>query len=299
MKKAINVLIFIVILLLVILYQNNITTFIMRTFIYPQTVNIPTSTAYHKENKSFFLSITNDFIIKKESQIPDVIYTVLDSGWNNFSFYCDYNYSSCIDDFKKYFDNSFLLSSINVSIHPYNTYRNIQLQISNYNKLTLNINRLYTPDEITYLDNKVDTIYNEVTNSSMSVREKILSIHDYIANHTYYDQNYTKVMGNSNNAYGALAEGKAICSGYADAMQLFLIKMNVPNYKLTSNDHIWNYVYLDNAWYHLDVSWDDPVTSSGKDKLIHSYFIIDDATLKSYHDGEHDYNNLFVIKNNI
>lgn len=298
MKKFINGMILIVILLLVVLYQNDITSFIMRTYIYPQKVVITESPSYQKENKDFFINTTDDFIIKDEKQILEVLYTILNNGWNSFTFYCDYGYDTCIDDFKEYFNNSFLLSSINVSVHPYNSYRSIQLQVAKYNKLTLNVSKLYSADKIAYINNKVNTIYNEVTNDKMTTREKILAIHDYLVKHTVYDQDYKKPFSNSNSAYGLFAEGKAICSGYADAMQLFLIKMNVPNYKLTSDNHIWNYVYLDNAWYHLDVSWDDPVTTNGKDKLIHDYFLIDDATLKSYHDGEHNYNNIFVIKNN-
>ena len=38
-------------------------------------------------------------------------------------------------------------------------------------------------------------------------------------------------------------------------------------------------VYLDGKWYHLDLTWDDPLTTSGKNMLLHDYFLITDKEL--------------------
>ena len=100
----------------------------------------------------------------------------------------------------------------------------------------------------------------------MNQEEKIRAIHDYIINNTEYDveRNETGTSNyDSNTAYGALIQGKAICSGYADAMALFLARFNIPNYKIASGTHVWNAVYINNTWLHLDLTWDDPVSKKG------------------------------------
>ena len=96
----------------------------------------------------------------------------------------------------------------------------------------------------------------------------------------------------SNTAYGVLLEGYGICSGYSDAMKLFLDKLNIINYKISNDQHIWNLVYLDGQWLHLDLTWDDPV--SDKNITRDNYFLITTKTLKELKDDVHYYdNNIF------
>ena len=42
-------------------------------------------------------------------------------------------------------------------------------------------------------------------------------------------------------------------------------------------------------WYHLDLTWDDPVTSSGVDLLEYDYFLIDTIKLISNGRVEHNF----------
>ena len=65
-------------------------------------------------------------------------------------------------------------------------------------------------------------------------------------------------------------------------MALFLEKIGLNNFKIAmtpednqnSEGHVWNAVYLDNQWLHLDLTWDDPVSNDGTDYLQHKYFLI-------------------------
>ena len=34
-------------------------------------------------------------------------------------------------------------------------------------------------------------------------------------------------------------------------------------------------VKLNDEWYHLDLTWDDPITNTGTDMLLYDYFLID------------------------
>ena len=64
-------------------------------------------------------------------------------------------------------------------------------------------------------------------------------------------------------------------------MAIFLNDLGVVNYKISNKNHIWNAVYLNNTWYHLDMTWDDPVVKTGENILIHDYFLITTQELET------------------
>lgn len=72
-------------------------------------------------------------------------------------------------------------------------------------------------------------------------------------------------------------------------MKLFLDRLNIPNYKISSENHIWNLVNVDNNWYHLDLTWDDPVTSNGTDVLEYDYFLITTTELEELESDQHNF----------
>ncbi len=77
-------------------------------------------------------------------------------------------------------------------------------------------------------------------------------------------------------------------------MQLFLEKMGIKSYRISSDKHIWNAVYLDNTWYHLDLTWDDPITNTNADYLSHDYFLISTKQLSELNTEQHNFNkNIF------
>ena len=132
---------------------------------------------------------------------------------------------------------------------------------------------------------------SEKTNNSMPIREKIRVIHDYIIDNTEYDKlkndNINDTTYKSQTAYGALIQGYATCNGYSDAMAIFLDKLNVINYKISNDEHIWNLVYLDGKWYHLDLTWDDPISEINVNR--DTYFLITSDKLLELNDGTHEF----------
>ena len=70
-------------------------------------------------------------------------------------------------------------------------------------------------------------------------------------------------------------------------MKIFLDKFNIPNFKVSSENHIWNAVYVNNKWMHLDLTWDDPVTSTGEDILEYDYFLISTKELLEQEKEQH------------
>ena len=66
--------------------------------------------------------------------------------------------------------------------------------------------------------------------------------------------------------------------------------MDLKSYRVSSYMHVWNAVYLDNTWKHLDLTWDDPVASDNRDYLEHDYFLIDTNSLIKKEKTQHMFN---------
>ena len=52
---------------------------------------------------------------------------------------------------------------------------------------------------------------------------------------------------------------------------------------------MWNAVFLNNSWYHLDLTWDDPITSDGSDILEYNFFLITTKELQEIEQEQHNY----------
>ncbi len=99
---------------------------------------------------------------------------------------------------------------------------------------------------------------------SMEDYEKALVVHDWLAVNCEYDyQNYLDktIPDKSHEAYGALADGTAVCDGYAKAYGYIMDKLGFTSYVVSSSaiNHAWNLLEIGENYYHVDVTWDDPV----------------------------------------
>ena len=123
------------------------------------------------------------------------------------------------------------------------------------------------------LYNKYIEILGSVTSTLNTDYENELAIHDYLVENIEYVDN----GDNSFNAYSALINGQAVCSGYTECFKTLLDMLGINNYTISGiaggQSHIWNVVELDGEWYQVDVTWDDPVNSSS-DYIQHYYFNI-------------------------
>lgn len=251
---------------------------------------------YYKDDNFNYVDDYTESGIKNRNDLINSIYYAINSGTDYIERYIDSDYTNYINDintltayngaeFKK------VISTLNNFVHPYNSSNNVKISYGGDYKIGITINRAYTQDEINEINNKVDKILNENVNNNMPPKEKIRVIHDYIINHTEYDklkyENKNDDTYKSNTAYGVLNEGYGTCNGYADAMEIFLDKMNIINYKISNEEHIWNLVYLDGKWYHLDLTWDDPISDININR--DTYFLISTKTLEKINDGTHTF----------
>ncbi|WP_343749841.1 immunoglobulin-like domain-containing protein, partial [Hathewaya limosa] len=159
----------------------------------------------------------------------------------------------------------------------------------------------------------VKRIIGEVIKPGMTDVEKELALHDYVVKHADYNMAGLAKQPSDledHNAYGVLVLGKGVCESYAKAMHLLLNEVGVEckyatGYKRNPNGskgggHAWNMVKLDNEWYNLDATWDDPVSDrvgrSDKEVVVspvsHAYFNVTDVVFNIDHmRGDFEQNN--------
>ncbi len=297
MKKVIYPLILLIILLLTYNYRETIYTFYIDYLESNRVASTIENNAYSRNYDFKYVQLTDNFSPTNIQDLLNIYYTILNSGMDEFTFYCnDDMYYNCKNDINAIVSDQDILSNINNYVHPYNSFKTIKTEIETTNKITIYVEKNYTEEMIIILNYKINEIYNKIIKDNMSDKDKIKAVHDYIINNTRYDKeraNNKTVTYQSDNAYGVIAEGHGLCGGYTDAMELFLEKMNLKSYKVSSNNHIWNYVFLNNKWLHMDLTWDDPIPyDNGKDILDYTYFLIPTNDLLKIEKNEHNYNKL-------
>lgn len=118
----------------------------------------------------------------------------------------------------------------------------------------------------------------------MTAYERERLIYNRIIHHVVYTKSSDASIYT---IYGALVNKKAVCDGYAHALQYLLYRAGIPCIRVTgsskSESHVWNMVQLSGKWYHVDVTWDDPVISGVSDFAGYSYLNVTESQIKKDH----------------
>lgn len=254
---------------------------------------------YYYDEDFDYMNNYNGLEIHNKEELYKAIYYIVNSGVTTTKRYFSIDYKDFEKDYNEIFseENKLRLNNINNFVHPYNTFETINVSLKGYElEITIGYKNSYPEEKRTLIDSKVNEIINELIKTEMDTKEKIKTIHDYIINNTVYDEDFcieenpddclVNSQYQSDTAYGVLFEHYGICSGYTDLMAIFLKKLNITNYRITNDSHTWNAVKLNNRWYHLDATWDDPI-SKKENILTHTYFLIttyEDSLLEDAHD---------------
>lgn len=116
--------------------------------------------------------------------------------------------------------------------------------------------------------------------------KKAKMIHDYVASVATYDDGAAEAItagdtdsqrvDQSQEAYGILVAGTAVCNGYAEAFQAMALEAGLPSVivtgeafsGLTTGAHAWNRVFVDGEWLVVDVTWDDVDTEYARSDFL-------------------------------
>jgi len=140
---------------------------------------------------------------------------------------------------------------------------------------------------------QVENMKKQICNISNGTEyERIRKSHDWLIENMEYEASNS----NRGNIYGALIEKKAVCEGYARVYKYILDELGINNVLITgkatnskgaTEDHMWNYVQIDNVWYAVDITWDDPIVQGGgkiSTEIKHKYFLIGSKELFKTHE---------------
>lgn len=111
--------------------------------------------------------------------------------------------------------------------------------------------------------------------------------HDLIINKVQYDMGY--YYGSYDNpfhqsAYSVFADDYTVCAGYTKAFTILMNGAGVDTIAVTSSDHAWNLININDSWYHLDCTWDDADGRNGKD-AIYEFFCRSYNAIKAKEEG--------------
>lgn len=170
-----------------------------------------------------------------------------------------------------------------------------------FNILTRN-NKKYIQLEYCCEDLDQKNLYLDLFNSSLAEAKSLINnmqseyeaeliLHDWLLSKCEYDNEAANLGYDSNesaySAYGALVEGKAVCEGYARAMQLLLNNIGIETTLISGvagedkQPHMWNIVTINENKYHLDPTWDD---IDDKQDVSHIYFNVSSDVISRTHD---------------
>lgn len=121
------------------------------------------------------------------------------------------------------------------------------------------------------------------------MKEKI--IHDYITHNTNYSSDDGEL---SYIPYNALINGRGVCSAYAMSAKILFDLVGIENIYISgtatnnnkTENHGWNLVNIGGSYYHLDLTWDDPVTLWGFNNVSYNYFNLTDSEMSKNHTWE-------------
>lgn len=97
--------------------------------------------------------------------------------------------------------------------------------------------------------------------------EKVRAIHDTIAQNVEYDNAFLNMSGAEQSAYETTAYTQSaysvfckdltVCAGYAQTFEMLCNGAGIDCITVTSAEHQWNKVRVNDSWYNVDVTWAD------------------------------------------
>lgn len=149
---------------------------------------------------------------------------------------------------------------------------------------TLNLNYRYSVSGLDIMKGELDLAVGTVLGglpANCTPYEAVVYFHDVIVKGC----SFSAETEHANSAYGVLVDGYAQCEGYAFAMSLLCDNTNIENYVVTGTNtdgisHAWNKIKLNNEWYNVDCTWNDPVLKHENPLFVkHDYLLVPDRDI--------------------
>lgn len=104
---------------------------------------------------------------------------------------------------------------------------------------------------------------NQITEGATD-EEKVKIVHDIIVDKVTYDysliedwQNFDDETSFSQSIYSVFCMDKTVCAGYSQSFTMLCNGAGIDAVSVTSENHQWNKVRINDSWYNVDCTWDD------------------------------------------
>lgn len=144
------------------------------------------------------------------------------------------------------------------------------------NKIFANLNQII-------LNIKLKSLVNKIKDMDDVAKAKY--VHDYILR----TASYNKSGKYAHTALGCLVYKDTVCQGYADAYRMIMndagVECGLVWGKAGGDDHAWNYILIDDNYYMVDVTWNDPVWNKDLSSIEdhYAYFLVSTDTIEKTH----------------
>ena len=160
----------------------------------------------------------------------------------------------------------------------------------NYREMYLNNDSMDLTDKDLEVFNEASRVYSLYVESCETEYEKVVAAHDYIVKNCVYNTEAIEqdtLVDDDFHAYGVFVKGSAVCEGYAKAFKLLMDIAGIDCIMVSGNvgenhiPHAWNMIKLENAWYHVDVTYDDPNPETTE--IVYLYLNVSDSIIEKDH----------------
>lgn len=222
----------------------------------------------------------NDILDTVNKKVENEIYTAMEStskkrlkkvalSYDNIKYLHEYKVANTLlilEPLNFYFNNSPELKGHDVVVFDY------RYDIKEYEKVLEQCN------------NVAKEIIEMIPENSSDI-EKAGFVHDELCRRIIYPDEYYYSEKNMLGHYldMALLEGKAVCDGYAKAYKFIMNKLGFTCGIVSSDDHAWNTLLIDEKIYHVDLTNDDEGSkdNSKSNNISREFFLVNDKKMNS------------------
>lgn len=230
--------------------------------------------------------------VPSEEKAVQMVYAALKSG----NIMTSVKYSGKKEDLESYaqeiVEKAFLIDDKDTSDdydYMKNKYRGYTASIRGIGIYTIKYQFNYSETDVQteWVNKTVKSILEDFKLKDKSEYEKIKKIHDYIIDNISYD-----ITVQNNSAYEGLKNGATACQGYANLAYKFFTEAGINARIVTGiadgEAHAWNIVQIEDLWYNIDCTWDDPI-GGGNHNSQYDYFLKNNHDFKDHiRDEEYD-----------
>jgi len=158
------------------------------------------------------------------------------------------------------------------------------------NKVAFQIVSDQTATEISTMTANIDIETDAIINDAPKTTDfdKLKYLHDTLITNIEYNMTATHRFS----IYGAIVEHRAVCEGYGESFKLLARKLGIDVICVPSTEHLWNFAKIEDSWYLVDVTFDDPGTTNSNgevvyasgngNNIIYTYFLVGQDFFKSH-----------------